>query len=278
MCLSEEGVFCNFLFCSFVRYATLREAKRAIELCSGKTVGKTRLIVTQARESEVLFSNSLKKDGGDGGDGTGRSEGAVRGEGWQRGGEKTSGAAGEAGFAACRRSMNGGDMQGGKEWQPSLSHSAGWEGGVRDVDSVSVGSQSDVDSDFWDEELLTSSPFSIDSNTGQVSIPYRAVSVPPLRIDSESQHVELSPRNTPNESGLTPVHVSLVRLHESLVYFALLEHNNYIIIFIILYARQVESPSLVWLLLTSDPKGDVTKLSEWIAHLCPPRLRKVSYS
>ena len=213
----RRGRFCNFLFCSFVRYATLREAKRAIELCSGKTVGKTRLIVTPARESEELFSNSLKKDGGDGGDGIGRSEGAVRGEGWQRGGEKTSGAAGEAGFAAYRRSVNGGDMQGGKEWQPSLSHSAGWEGGVRDVDSVSVGSQSDVDSDFWDEDLLTSSPFSIDSNTGQVSIPYRAVSVPPLCMDSESQHVELSPRNTPSESGLTPVHVSLVCLHESLL-------------------------------------------------------------
>ena len=78
--------------------------------------------------------------------------------------------------------------------------------------AVSPGSdsQSDLDSEFWDEELLTSSPFSTDSNAEHVPAPYRAVSVPPLDLETESCSSQLSQRNTPVDNGLTLVHVSLV--------------------------------------------------------------------
>ena len=38
---------------------------------------------------------------------------------------------------------------------------------------------------------------------------------------------------------------------------------------------QVESPSLVWVQLTSDPESDVAKLSQIITRLEPPRLTEV---
>lgn len=68
--------------------------------------------------------------------------------------------------------------------------------------------ESDSDSDFWDEELLS---FSADRAMEQVTIPCSDVCMPPPPDQkSEWYSSQMIQRSTPNEHGLTPVYVSLV--------------------------------------------------------------------
>lgn len=72
---------------------------------------------------------------------------------------------------------------------------------------VGSDNESDLDSDFWDEELLTSA----DGAMEHVTIPYSDVCMPPPPDPkSEWYSSQLSQRSIPNEHGLTPVYVSLV--------------------------------------------------------------------
>ena len=191
-----------------MRFATLAEAKKAIALCSDTYVRDTRIVVGPAKESQELFTSKPAIDvallrGG-------KSEGRVCHWSqsrnvchWSQSGNEDVGGGG-----STRKYGGNGKSTSQEEMCIPPAHSAST---VDDVITQSHDTcrgsddQSDSDSDSWDEELLTS-PFSIDITRKQIHIPRRAVSVP-----VQQHYAGLSPRNTPNDQGLTLVHVSVVR-------------------------------------------------------------------
>ena len=204
------------VLCRFVRFASLKEAQRAIELCSNTSVGNTRIIVCPAKESQELFASRPVSDAAS--LEAGRSEGPVclqsqrgseevgrRGGGGKGGGGRGGGAVGISATPSMQRYGADCTSTSRDGACPLLTHSASTLGDVtsksRDA-SPRSDDQSDLDSDFWDEDLLT-------SIRDLIPIPCRAVPVPVLQPNQ--RYAGLSPRNTPNEQGLTLVHVSLVR-------------------------------------------------------------------
>ncbi|CAI8058391.1 hypothetical protein GBAR_LOCUS31753, partial [Geodia barretti] len=125
------------------------------------------------------------------------------------------------------------------------SQTAAINGSVFWDEAISQGGSLSSDGS-WDEELLVSSPFSSGTELG-----LQTTTVASVRTSNLSEWnlatPELSPHSMPNSDGLIPVRVS-----------------------------RVESPSLVWVQLTSDPESDVAKLSQIITRLEPPRLTEVS--
>ena len=171
----------------------------AIKSCSGTFVGNSRIIVHPAKESEELFAPknvaSLRGE---------KSEGCL----WQSRSEEGGGGGGGGGNT-LKLSGNGTSASRDGVSSP-LTHSAST---VDDVICQSHDTcprsddQSDVDSDSWDEELLTY-PFTTDINRQQIPILHRAVSVPVQQPNLS--YTGLSPCNTPNDHGLTLVYVSVV--------------------------------------------------------------------
>lgn len=215
----------------FVRYATLTEAQEAMRMYSNTYIGKTEIIVRPSKESKELFTKF--KEGGV----ARRSRDYTR---TRPQGETIIREAGKSEGSSYELSEPGNGERGTIRWdgnctrpvesqaeeQSTLAAACEEETSVECshrvqssqsilVDAVSpphiyhkshVGSdnESDLDSDFWDEELLSSA-------MEQVTIPYSDVCMPPPPDQkSEWYSLQLSQRSTPNEHGLTPVYVSLV--------------------------------------------------------------------
>ena len=220
-----------FSLSRFVRFTTVDEAERAIALCSGKYVGNTRIVVMAAKESRELFASRKTAKVASG---AGMSERTIL---WPGSGPKEEERGREDGDIRTTCSPAERDEKGRRDDRVvdkySTHHTSGdvinksydyhtqHEVPHGDVISKSCDyhacrevscesdDQSDSDSDSWDEELLTSSPFSSDSNTEWGHITYR-----PLAVLEQSQITfDLSSQAIPNENGLVPVLISKVCIY-----------------------------------------------------------------
>ncbi|CAI8058395.1 Tudor domain-containing protein 5 [Geodia barretti] len=264
---------------AFVRFVTLAEALKAIELHHRTYVGKTWITVSPAKESvdrfpvAVVNGNSSVSGGKSeegivewAGDGETHTAGDVRHSAkngslvhskqpsqLQRG-SHTSSTGGGSASAVQKDGKSSYQLTGGtacpdssKRSSSSIyngSQTAAINGSVFWDEAISQGGSLSSDGS-WDEELLVSSPFSSGTELG-----LQTTTVASVRTSNLSEWnlatPELSPHSMPNSDGLIPVRVS-----------------------------RVESPSLVWVQLTSDPESDVAKLSQIITRLEPPRLTEV---
>ena len=228
----QISVTCSF---RFVRFGTLSEALRAIELHDGTTIGKTWISMKPAKESEGDFTaaginTSTTSQGGKSEDEEERRKKLATGDGrgfilhgplscqtsessltggcaTETSNEHISWTSGTALYCSPPPQTTGtasGGVATSNSFVPQLC-------GVERNEPISQGQPLESDSDeSWDEELLTSSPFSSGTELGHR--PRTTAAVPlPGNLEWNGDTLQLSPRSMPNSDGLISVHVSSVR-------------------------------------------------------------------